>query len=558
MSDIKQRSRLSRRALLGAGAGLAATRLMGQAAPAASPTPSSAPSGADGRDARPAPPFEFAEATLADLQAAMISGRTTSAALTNAYLERIAALDRRGPALGAVIETNPEALEIAAALDAERRARGARGPLHGVPVLLKDNIATGDRMLSTAGSLALAYGPAPRDAFLVERLRAAGAVPLGKANLSEWANFRSTHSASGWSARGGQCRNPYALDRSPSGSSSGSAAAVAANLTAVAVGSETDGSIVSPAAACGCVGIKPTLGWISRSGVVPIAHSQDTAGPIARTVADAAALLAALGGLDANDVATKAGAGHWVADFTAALQPGALRGARLGVMRERYFGYSPATDAVIGEALAALQAAGAVLVDPANLATAKAMDEPEFEVLLYEFKADLEAYFAALPAASPVRTLTDLLAFNERERRREMPYFGQEIVELAAKKGPLTDGAYRKARQACLDAARTRGLDALFAQHRLDAVVAPTQGPAWLIDLVNGDSVAGGSSTPAAVAGYPSVTVPAGFVHGLPIGLSFVGPAWSDARLVGYAFAFEAATKIRREPAFLPSVDLSS
>ncbi len=543
---------LSRRSVLGAGATAVAMGLA-RAVPGAAQGNDD-----DGREAGVAAaraPFEYGEATLAELQAAMASGKTSARALSEAYLARIAALDQRGPTLRSVLETNPDLLEHAAALDAERAAKGARGPLHGIPVLLKDNIATADRMLTSAGSFALAAAPAPRDAFLVARLRAAGALVLGKANLSEWANFRSTHSSSGWSGRGGQCRNPYALDRSPSGSSSGSAAAVAASLAPIAVGSETDGSIVSPAAACGLVGVKPTLGWISRSGVVPIAHSQDTAGPMARTVADAADLLVALGGADPADTPTVGAAADAARAGAVKLDPGALRGARIGVMRERYFGYSPQTDAVIEESLRALAAAGAVLVDPADLTTAKEIDEPEFEVLLYEFKADLEAYFASLGPGAPLRTLEDLIAFNERERAREMPFFGQEIVVKAAAKGTLEDAAYKKARAACIDAARTRGLDALFAKHRLDAVVAPTQGPAWLIDLVNGDSVSGGSSTPAAVAGYPSVTVPAGFVHGLPVGLSFVGPAWSDAKLLGYAFAYEQATKMRRPPAFRSTAD---
>ncbi|MEO8502894.1 MAG: amidase [Acidobacteriota bacterium] len=557
--DEAQSKGLSRRGLLGVGAGLAAAvatadwagALSGRAsADAPALQDAACPAGFDD------PAFEFAEATLSSLQDAMASGKTSSRALTEAYLGRIAALDRQGPTLAAIIESNPEALQIAEALDAERKAKGSRGPLHGIPVLLKDNIATGDRMLTTAGSLALASGPAPKDAFLVQRLRAAGAVPLGKANLSEWANFRSTHSSSGWSARGGQCRNPYALDRSPSGSSSGSGVAVAANLTAVAVGSETDGSVVSPAAASGIVGIKPTLGWVSRTGVIPIAHSQDTAGPMARTVADAAALLAALAGVDPVDAATHGAAGRAL-DFTRFLKPDALRGARIGVLRERYFGYSTHADAIAETALKALKDAGAELVDPANLPTASEIDTPEFEVLLFEFKADLETYFASLGPSNKIRTLEDLIKFNESERAREMPYFAQEIVEKAAAKGPLTDAAYKKALATCVDASRTRGLDVVFAKFKVDALVAPTQGPAWLIDLVSGDSVSGGSSTPAAVSGYPSVTVPAGFACGLPIGLSFIGPKWSDGKIIGFAYAFEQATKVRRQPRFLKTADLA-
>jgi amidase len=457
-----------------------------------------------------------------------------------------------------VLEINPDALVQATTLDAERKAKGARGPLHGIPVLVKDNVATRDRMQSTAGSLALVGATPARDAFLVERLRAAGAVLLGKANLSEWANFRSTHSSSGWSGRGGQCRNPYALDRTPSGSSSGSAVAVAANLCAVAIGSETDGSIVSPANCCSIVGLKPTLGLVSRAGVIPIAHNQDTAGPMARTVADAAALLGALTGVDPQDDATAASAGQARTDYTDALDPNGLKGARLGVCRSHFMGYSPATDALMETALEALKRLGAVVVDPADIATAGQFDDSEFAVLLYEFKADLNRYLPAWVPSSGAKTLADLIAFNEHNRDREMPYFGQEIFVQAQAKGPLTDQDYLRALDKNHLLARTQGIDAVLAEHHLDALIAPTGGPPALIDLVNGDPGGGGSfSSPAAVAGYPHVTVPMGYVAGLPVGLSFVGRPWSEATLIKLAYAYERETKARRPPRFLATAALA-
>jgi amidase len=510
----------------------------------------------------PAPELE--EATVADLQASMTAGRTTSRALAEAYLARIEALDRAagGPRLRSVLEINPDALALADALDAERRAKGPRGPLHGIPVLIKDNIDTADRMTTTAGSLALEGSVPAQDATVAARLRAAGALLLGKTNLSEWANFRSTNSSSGWSGRGGQCRNPYALDRSPSGSSSGSGAAVAASLAAVAVGTETDGSIVSPSGACGLVGIKPTLGLVSRAGIIPIAHSQDTAGPMARTVADAAALLTAIAGDDPRDPETRNGRGK-TGDYTRFLDPDGLRGARLGVARKPFFGRHPGVDKVMDEALAALKAAGAELVDPADIPHVGEYDDSEYEVLLYEFKADLNAYLQGLGPASGdgggrPRTLKELIAWNERHSDREMPYFGQEIFVAAEAKGPLTDEAYRKALEKNRKLARTEGIEAVLKQHRLDAVIAPTNGPAWLVDLVNGDSYSGGSSSPAAVAGTPAVTVPAGFFRGLPVGLTFMGGMWSEGTLIKLAYAFERATKARRAPRYLPSADLGA
>jgi amidase len=569
----------SRRAFLGRG-------LLGGALAVAAPLLAGEVGEAPGQDAAAgaAPAtgdaFELAEATLAELQAGLAVGRHTARGLVEAYLARIAALDRRGPELRALLEVNPEALAIADALDAERRAKGARGPLHGIPILLKDNIATHDRMSTTAGSLALAGSAPARDAWVARRLREAGAVLLGKANLSEWANFRSTRSSSGWSARGGQCRNPYALDRSPSGSSSGSAVAAAANLCAAAVGTETDGSIVSPAGHCALVGIKPTVGLLSRSGIVPIAHSQDTAGPLARTVADAAILLGAMvggGGADPDDPATAAASGRAVADYTPFLRADGLKGARLGVARQHLFGPGAAAP-LIEEAIAEMRRQGAVMVDPADIATAGQLDGPELEVLLYEFKHDLDAYLAALTAGTagsagaagaagdggdserlagaPVRSLAELIAFNERHRAAEMPFFGQELLVRAQAKGTLADPAYRKALDRCRLLARRRGIDATLARHRLDAIVAPTGGTPWLIDLVNGDAPSGGSSTPAAVAGYPSLTVPAGQAFGLPVGISFIGGAWSEPTLIRLAYAFEQATRHRRPPRFRPTAEL--
>jgi amidase len=483
------------------------------------------------------PPFELDEVTVMQLQEGMQSGKWSAERLAELYLWRIEQVDRRGPNLNAVLEVNPDAMAIAAERDAERRAGRVRGPMHGVPVLMKDNIDTADRMLTSAGSLAL-LTHAPRDAFIVRRMREAGAVIIGKTNLSEWANFRSTRSSSGWSARGGQTKNPYALDRNPCGSSAGTGAAISANLAAVGVGTETDGSIVCPSHACGLVGFKPTIGMVSRSGIVPIAHSQDTAGPMARTVGDAVALLGALAAVDPDDAATAANSGRVPSDWSAALASASLRGRRLGVAREM-FGFNPHVDGVLERSLAALRDGGAVLID-IELPTRNQFGDSEFEVLLYEFKADLEAYLAARGAAAPYKTLAQLIEFNERNRTREMPYFGQEIFEMAVEKGPLTDKAYRDALAKNHRLARTEGIDRAVLTHRIDAIVAPTGGPAWPTDLINGDHFGGGSSALAAVAGYPNITVPAGLVFGLPVGLSFFGPAWSDAVLIGLARGFEA------------------
>jgi amidase len=496
--------------------------------------------------------FELDELTVQQLQDAMTSGRYTSRRLVDLYTARINALDRQGPELRSIIELNPDAASIADSLDAERRSGRVRGPLHGIPVLIKDNIDTGDRMMTTAGSLALAGSAAPRDSFVAARLRAAGAVILGKTNLSEWANFRSTKSTSGWSARGGQVKNPYALDRNPCGSSSGTGSAIAANLAAIGVGTETDGSIVCPSGTNGLVGIKPTVGLVSRTGIVPISHTQDTAGPMTRTVADAALLLGALTGVDAADKATLASRGKSSADYSTALKADGLKGARIGVARKRYFGYSPATDKAIDAAIAVIKAQGATVIDPADIPTAARLDDCEFEVLLYEFKADLNAYLTSRGTTAAVHSLADVVAFNTKEQK-EMPYFGQEIMLMALKKGPLTAAAYQKSLATCRARARTLGIDAVMTRLRLDAIVAPTGSPAWTTDLINGDHFLGASSTPAAVAGYPSITVPAGFISGLPVGLSFIGRAWSEAKLIQYAYAFEQATHHRKPPQFLKS-----
>jgi amidase len=502
------------------------------------------------------PAFEFDEATVADLQRRMVARDLTSRRLTEAYLGRIAALDRQGPALASIIETNPEAIVIAEALDAERKAKGPRGPLHGIPVLVKDNVDTADRMTTTAGSLALEGSTPLQDAHVAQRLREAGAVILGKANLSEWANFRSTKSISGWSGRGGQCRNPYALDRNACGSSSGSGVAVSANLAPVAVGTETDGSIVCPATTCGIVGIKPTVGLVSRAGIIPISATQDTAGPMARTVADAAALLTALAGVDPRDPATAEGRGR-AADYTRFLDPDGLRGARIGVARN-LAGFHPTVDRHFDEGVAELKRRGAEIVDPADVPNIKELGDPELEVMLYEFKDGLNAYLASLGPKALLKTLAEAIAFNEAHKDREMPWFGQEIFLQAQEKGPLTTPAYKEALDKCRRLSRKEGLDVVLDQHKLDALVAPTGGPAWVIDPVNGDHFTGGNSTPAAVAGYPTVTVPMGFVFGLPVGLSFIGRAWSESTLVRLAFAYEQATRHRRPPRFLATADLTA
>ncbi len=496
------------------------------------------------------PSFPYAERGVAELQARMTRGTLSSRALTGAYLARIASVDATGPTLRSVIETNPEALRIADALDRERRAGKVRGPLHGIPVLIKDNIDTADRMQTTAGSLALVGTPAPRDAFIVERLRAAGAVLLGKTNLSEWANFRSTRSTSGWSGRGGQTRNPYVLDRNPCGSSAGTGSAISANLATVGIGTETDGSIICPSSICGLVGLKPTIGLVSRSGIIPISVTQDTAGPMTRSVADAAAVLDAIVGVDARDASTTRRGAVQPANYLSALHNAALRGARIGVARNMA-GFHPLVDAVFAQAIEAMRNAGAVVVDSTDVPTVNKTDDAETEILLYEFKEGINTYLASRGNTVRVRTLADLIAFNAEHASQEMPWFGQEQFEKAQAKGTLSDKVYQDALELCRRLSRDEGIDAVLASHRVEAIVAPSNGPSWPTDLVNGDRYTGGNSSVAAVAGYPSITVPMGFVGPLPVGMSFIGGAFTEARLIGLAYSFEQATKARRAPRFL-------
>ena len=501
-------------------------------------------------------PFELDEISIAELGDAMRSGERTARDITEAYLARIEQLDRQGPTLRSVIEVNPEALDIAEALDRERAAEGPRSPLHGVPILLKDNIGTADRMTTTAGSLALEGVIPAEDSFVARRLRDAGAILLGKANLSEWANFRSSRSSSGWSGRGGQCRNPYALDRNPCGSSSGSGVSVSANLVAAAIGTETDGSIVCPSSANGIVGIKPTVGLVSRAGIIPISETQDTAGPMARSVGDAAWVLSALVGTDPRDPATAESATRGLSDYTPFLDSDGLEGARIGVQRS-VFGFHEAVDRLTDQAIEAMRARGAIIVDPVDLNPRAALRRAETEVMSYEFKAGLNAYLAAVPDA-PVRSLAALIAFNDERAAEEMPYFQQDRLVDAERRGPLSDAVYREARAVARRWSRDEGIDRVMDTDQLDAIIAPTGGPAWVTDLVNGDHVGGGSSAYAAIAGYPNITVPAGFVHGLPVGLSFFGRAWSEPTLIRIAYAFEQATRHRRAPRFLQSVEVAS
>jgi len=498
-------------------------------------------------------PFELDEITISELQDGMKSGKFTARSLVEKYSARIAEIDKNGPAVNAIIEMNPDALSIADALDQERKAKGPRGPLHGVPVLIKDNIDTADRMMTTAGSLAMVGSKPPKDSFVAQKLRAAGAVILGKTNLSEWANIRSSHSTSGWSGRGGLTKNPYALDRNPCGSSSGTGAGISANLAAVGIGTETDGSIVCPSSSNGLAGIKPTVGLVSRGGIIPISHSQDGAGPMCRTVRDAAILLGALTGVDPDDAATAASAGKSYTDYAQFCDPNGLKGARIGVVR-KYLGFSDAVDALMEQSLEMMKHQGATVVDPAEIETLGKFDDSELLVFMYELKADLNAYLARLVPGSPMRTLKEIIDFNERNRQKEMPFFEQDLFLKAESKGPLTDKEYVDALSKNHRLARTEGIDALMDKHKLDALVAPTGGPAWLTDLINGDHFAGGSSNAAAVAGYPNINVTAGFIFGLPVGISFFGRAWSEPTLIRVAYSFEQATKARQSPGFLPSI----
>ena len=540
---------MNRRAFLkttaAGGAGLTANLAC---APPASEPPSDA--GAQGE----IPPFEFDEVTADDLQGMMESGEHTARSITEAYLGRLEAMDRQGPELRSMIEINPDALAIADELDAERQANGPRGPLHGIPVALKDNLDTHDRMTTTAGSLALEGSIPPRDSFVAERLRAAGAILLGKLNMSEWAYFRGERATSGWSARGGQCKNPYALDRNPCGSSSGSGTAASANLCALTVGTETGGSIMCPSSSNGIVGIKPTVGLWSRSGIIPISHSQDTAGPMTRTVRDAAILLGGAVGVDPRDEATNGSEGNFHTDYAQFCDPAGLQGARIGVARS-FTGFDPRVTALFDDAIQAMADAGAVIVDPANLPEAAWNDELPLLLLEYEFKADLNAYLATLGPDAPVRTLAEIIEFNETNAELEMPHFGQERMIASEARGPLTDEAYLNAKRTIQRANREGGIDALMDEHQLDAIVAPTRDLPWVTDHIKGDRLDGGSSAgPAAIAGYPDISVPMGFVSGLPAGVSFFGRAWSEPVLIRIAYAYEQATQARRAPTFAPTL----
>lgn len=498
--------------------------------------------------------FPFEERSIAELQAGLQSGAYTSAELVAAYLARIAQIDRQGPTLRSLININPDAPAIAAQLDAERRRGKVRGPLHGIPIILKDNIETADAMPTTAGSLALAQYQAAQDAFIAQRLRAAGAIVLAKANLSEWANFRSTRASSGWSGIGGQVRNPYALDRTPCGSSSGSAVATAANLAAAAIGTETNGSIVCPASANNIVGLKPTVGLVSRSGIIPISHRQDIAGPMTRTVADAAILLNVIAGEDKTDAMTAGSSSRRAADYTRFLDRDGLRGARIGVVRQRFTGYHTDTDRLFNAALAAMGDAGATIIDSLSFQNINPALSVSYTLLLYDFKTDLNNFLAARADLLPVKSLQQLIEFNERERVRSMPYFGQEIFLEANKKGTLEEKEYRDALERAKLAATS--IDSLMNAHQLDAIVAPTGGPPWVADVITGDRFLGGSSSPAAIAGYPNITVPMGFVFGLPVGISLYGRSWSEPVLLRLAYAYEQRTRHRVPPGFLPTADL--
>jgi amidase len=499
--------------------------------------------------------FELEEVPIQELVDGMASGRWSAREITELYLDRIARMDREGPRLRSMIETNPDALALADELDAERASGELRGPLHGVPIVVKDNVDTADRMTTTAGSLALEGSIPAQDSWVAARLRAAGAIILGKANLSEWANFRSTNSSSGWSGRGGQCANPYALDRNPCGSSSGSGAAASANFCAGAIGTETNGSIVCPSSVNGLVGLKPTVGLVGRSGIVPIAHTQDTAGPMTRTVRDAALILGALTGIDPRDAATNGSAGNSHSDYTSFLDADGLRGARIGVQRT-YFGNMSVVDDALEAAIQVMADRGATIVDPAEIPNRRSINGPSYQVLLYEFKADLNAYLASLGPDAPVKSLADVIAFNEANADREMPFFGQEIMLLAEEKGPLTSPEYLEAKEEARRLSQEEGIDAVMEGHGLDALISPTTRPAWKTDLVNGGLSSLGSSSPAAISGYTSVTVPVGFARGLPFGMLFTGRAWSEPTLIRLAYAFEQATRHRTAPRMLPTLDL--
>jgi amidase len=509
----------------------------------------------DSAPAAPArPAWKWEEVTFRQLADALAAGQISAVSLTRTYLDRIASIDRAGPTLNSIIELNPDAAAIASALDGERKTKSTRSPLHGLPILVKDNLDTHDRMMTTAGSMALLGSIAPRDSFIVERLRAAGAVLLGKTNLTEWANFRGSRSTGGWSGRGGLTRNPYALDRNPSGSSSGSAVAVAAGLCAAAIGTETNGSIVSPCAVCGVVGLKPTVGLVSRAGIIPIAQSFDTAGPIGRCVADVAAVLSAIAGPDPRDPATEPSRDKLSADYTSFLTPDGLRGARLGVARQFFPAAGGLADSAYKGAIESLKAAGATLIEVPKLGDLDKIGNANYEVMLFEFKAGLNAYLAGIDSKIPHRALADLIAFNQKNLSTELHWFGQEIFQNAQEKGPLTEKAYLDAIAKCHEFSRAKGIDAVMDEHMLDALIAPSGGPAAVSDLIYGSRGVGGSSTPAAVAGYPNITVPAGDVLGLPVGLAFFGRAWSEGMLLRLAHAFEQQTHARKIPGYVATI----
>jgi amidase len=502
-------------------------------------------------------PFDLDEITITELSEGLISGKYTVRSITEQYINRINEIDKNGPFINSIIELNPEALIIADALDKELKVKGPRSPIHGIPVLIKDNIDSADKMQTTAGSLALTGSAPEKDSFIVKQLRDAGALILGKTNLSEWANIRSTHSTSGWSGRGGLTKNPYALDRNTSGSSSGSAAAVTSNLCTIAIGTETDGSIVSPSSINGIVGIKPTVGLVSRSGIIPISHSQDTAGPMARTVRDAAILLGLISGSDPEDDATKNNKRKVYSDYTQFLTDGGLNGSRIGIVR-KYFGFHPEVDKVIEASLEVLKNNGAVLIDPVEIDSIGKFDDSELTVLLYELKSDMKAYLSRRGAKAPVHSLKDIIEFNNSHASEEMHYFKQELFIKAEEKGELTDKDYLAALENNHRLTRDEGIDAVMDKYNLDALVSPTDSPAWMTDLIDGDHFLGGSSSLAAVAGYPHITVPAGFVFGLPIGISFFGRAWSEPVLLNIAYGFEQKAQARRKPGFLTTASLKS
>ncbi len=553
---------MKRREFLGTGAAAGGALALGATGGCSAPDPgrdaARARQGAVGPAAGqpwPVSSFELDEVSITELHAGMVSGRWTSEELTGMYLERIREIDGQGPPLRSVIETNPDALEIARERDREREGGQVRGCLHGIPILLKDNIATHDRMTTTAGSLALEGSVPPEDSWLAGKLREAGAILLGKANLSEWANYRSSRSSSGWSGRGGQCRNPYVLDRNPCGSSSGSGAAASANLCAGAVGTETNGSIVCPSSANGVVGIKPTVGLISRTRNIPISHTQDTAGPMARTVRDAALMLGCMTGVDTADPATAASAGQAHTDYTPFLDPEGLKGARIGVATQYSRGHER-VEALFAEALEVMRKAGATVVDIPEVEAWRQMGRPSGTVMRYEFKADLNAYLAGLGSAAPVKTLEEIIAFNETHAEREMPWFRQETFLASQEMGPLTDAAYAEALAEAMRLSRAEGIDRVMEEHTLDAIVAPTGSPAWTTDLINGDRFHMGSSSPAAISGYPNITVPMGSFQELPVNISFWGRAWSEPALLRVAYAFEQLTGHRSKPRFLATMDL--